>query len=337
MTVTRGSMHNSSPLAALNRAAASVLSPGHGWGRLSILIYHRVLPKPDPLWPDAIDVATFDAQLAALSQCFTVIPLHEALSRLQAGTLPARAACITFDDGYADNLHQALPILQRHGLHATFFIASDYLDGGRMFNDTVIETLRQAAPGCYDLTDMGLSRYELNGVPSRLAAIGEILSRVKYLGRLREREVTKLIDRFRVGHLPRNLMLTSEQLRAMHRVGMEIGGHTASHPMLAQLAEAEAEAEIQRGRARLEQLLNAEVRLFAYPNGRPGIDYVYRDVELVRKLDFMGAVSTAWGTSTRRTDPYQLPRFQPWAQHPPGFIFQLLHNLLRHRPDPALM
>jgi hypothetical protein len=111
--------------------------------KLSILIYHRVLPVPDPLFPTETTVESFDAQLGLLKSLFNVLPLPEAVARLKAGTLPARAASITFDDGYADNFTRALPILQKHGLHATFFIATAYLDGGRMFNDTVIESIRQ--------------------------------------------------------------------------------------------------------------------------------------------------------------------------------------------------
>ena len=107
--------------------------------RLSILIYHRVLARPDPLFPYEVDAKRFGQHLNLLKRFFTVIPLHDAVHLLARGKLPARAACITFDDGYADNAQVALPILQKHGMCATFFIATGFLDGGQMWNDKVID------------------------------------------------------------------------------------------------------------------------------------------------------------------------------------------------------
>src|SRR5438067_10198380 len=104
--------------------------------RLSILVFHRVLPQQDPLFPDEMDAQRFDKLLALLKSCFNVVSLRDGIDGLRRGKLPSRAVCITFDDGYADNAEIALPILQRHGMPATFFVATGFLDGGRMFNDT---------------------------------------------------------------------------------------------------------------------------------------------------------------------------------------------------------
>ena len=102
----------------------SLLSPGGRRGRLSILIYHRVLARDDPFAPWGIGAEGFTAQMAALRNHFNVIPLSEAIARLRSGSLPPRAAAVTFDDGYRDNLTVALPILRRYGIPATVFVAS---------------------------------------------------------------------------------------------------------------------------------------------------------------------------------------------------------------------
>ncbi|WP_163360867.1 polysaccharide deacetylase family protein, partial [Escherichia coli] len=83
-----------------------------------------------------------DAILGWLRSWFNVLPLDEAAQRLKDGSLPARAAALSFDDGYADNHDIALPLLQKHGLPCSFFIATGFLDGGRMWNDTLIESIR---------------------------------------------------------------------------------------------------------------------------------------------------------------------------------------------------
>ncbi|MFO0121490.1 MAG: polysaccharide deacetylase family protein, partial [Inhella sp.] len=108
-------------------------SPGGARGRLTVLIFHRVLTQPDPLFPGEMDAARFDAVCGWLASWATVLPLHTAVRQVRDGVLPARALAITFDDGYADNASVALPLLQKHGLCATFFVSTGYLDGGRMW------------------------------------------------------------------------------------------------------------------------------------------------------------------------------------------------------------
>ena len=126
---------------------------------LSILIYHRVLAGPDPLFPERIDARRFEQHLRLLTRWFRVLPLGEAVARLRAGTLPSRAACITFDDGYADHAEVALPLLQRYGVTATFFVASGFLDGGCMWSDAVTDVVRHAPGERLNLTRSGFGSF----------------------------------------------------------------------------------------------------------------------------------------------------------------------------------
>lgn len=310
------------------RFVASRLSPAGPKARLSILIFHRVLPEADPLFPSEATVETFDAQMRLLKSVFNILPLPEAAVRLQAGTLPARAAAITFDDGYADNLTHALPILQKHELHATFFIATSYLNGGRMFNDTVIESIRRSPHTQLDLSDLGLGIHDLGSNTAKAEAIGKILPQVKYLPLdARETTVAELTARAGVDRLPDDLMMTTAQLKQLHASGMEIGGHTHHHPILARLDHAEAQAEIAAGKAWLEETLGDRIRLFAYPNGKPGTDYLPEQANIVRTLGFDAAVSTQRGVSTTRSDMYQLRRFTPWDSNPTAYALRLMRNL----------
>lgn len=299
-------------------------------GRLSILIFHRVLAEQDPLFPHEATIATFDAHMARLKAVFNVLPLDEAVVRLKTGTLPARAASITFDDGYADNVTHALPILQRHGLPATFFIATAYLDGGRMFNDTVIEAIRRTRHERLDLSSLGLGEHDMGSDQARTRAIGHILPRVKPLpADQREDTVARLSELADSGQLPDDLMMTTEQLRSLHAAGMGIGAHTARHPILAGMDEQAVRKEIAEGRACLETVLGEEIRLFAYPNGKPGQDYLPEQTAIVRELGFDAALSTQPGVAVNASDHFQLPRFTPWSSTAFRFIPTLLGNLAR--------
>jgi len=268
--------------------------------RLSILIYHRVLPHPDPLLPSLPDVRQFDRQMSLLKRCFTVLPLGMAVHCLRQQRLPPRAAAVTFDDGYADNAEYALPILQRHGLSATFFIASAYLNGGQMWNDDVIAHARQAGLGP--------------------AALDDLLLQLKYLPfEQRLRAARSLVPPH-----DSKLMLTTSQLQTLAAAGMGIGAHTHRHPILSAMADGEALADIARGKAALEAITQTPVTLFAYPNGKPGVDYHQRHVEMMGGLGFEAAFSTVAGSAYEGSDLLQLPRFTPWERDRPRFLLRLL-------------
>lgn len=309
------------------RALLSLLSPGGRRGRLSILIYHRVLPQSDPLLPGEPEAASFQWQMELLARHFHPLPLGEAVQRLRDGTLPPRAACVTFDDGYADNAEVALPILRAVGVPATFFIAVGYLNGGRMFNDTLIETVRRLPEGEVDLTPEGLGRRTIGSISDRVALCKALIGRFKYQPpEQRNRRVEALPSRLGIT-VPDDLMMTTGQLRGLADAGMEIGGHTLTHPILARQSAPEARREIVSGREALEGILERPVRLFAYPNGRPGQDYAPEHVDMVRACGFDAAVSTAAGAAGPGADPYQLPRFTPWDRTPGRFALRLARNL----------
>ena len=309
------------------RTAAHWLSPGGAQARLSILIFHRVLPRPDPLQPDAPNAQRFEQILRWVARWFQVLPLDEAVARLAARTLPPRAAAITFDDGYADNATVALPVLQRVGVPATFFISTSFLDCGRMWNDTVIEALRACrAPGV-DLEAAGLGRIALDGVEPRRQAIGQLLAAIKYLDPAAREAAVAAVQAACGEPLPDDLMMTSGQVVALRRAGMQIGAHTRTHPILTRLDPHAAADEIEGSKRDLEALLGEPVTLFAYPNGKPGADYAAEHVDMVRRAGFAAAVSTAAGAGSATSNPFQLPRFLPWDHQPLRFGLRMLANL----------
>lgn len=310
-------------------------SPAGADARLCTLIFHRVLPQPDPLFPNEMHAARFDALCGWLKSWFNVLPLNEAVNQLATGTLPERAACITFDDGYADNATVAMPILRRHGMTATFFVATSFLDGGRMWNDTVIESIRNCAADRLDLQANGLGEFGLNSLDERRTAIDQLLGQIKYL-ELDERQATvDLVQRAAGSTVADDLMMTSAQVKQLQREGMQVGAHTCSHPILARLPDDAAKLELSRSKSFLESLIEAPVDLFAYPNGKPGQDYLHRHALMARESGFSGAVSTAHGVSSSLTDPFQLARFSPWDKSRYRYGARLLLNLRHGEPELA--
>ena len=307
----------------------NLLSPAGDRGRLSILIYHRALAAPDPILNDEIDAATFERHMTLLADEFNVLPLSEACASLARGKLPARAACITFDDGYADNERIALPILKRLGLQATFFVSTGFSDGGIMFNDVVIETVRRAPAGTHDLSGLGLGSHRLDDSTTRRAVIDALIGQLKYRSLEERSGLIRQLPAAMRSTLPASPMMNPAQIKHLHDEGMEIGGHTVNHPILTAIDEQQAREEIVGGKQRLEAITGAPVKVFAYPNGKPGRDYGPRHVELVKEAGFVAAVSTIPGVASRGSDLYQLPRFSPWDRNPHRLGIRLLMSCAR--------
>jgi peptidoglycan/xylan/chitin deacetylase (PgdA/CDA1 family) len=324
-----GSRAAAGPSRSWWRVPLGALSPAGLRGRLTIVIFHRVHAQPDPLFPGEMDAAAFRERLTWLRDWFNVLSLDDGVASLVEGTLPARALAITFDDGYADNVDIALPILTDLGLHATFFIATGFLDGGRMWNDTIIEAVRGAPGDVLDLRPLGLSSFDIASTRARRGAIDALLPLLKHLQPdVRQARVDEIARRVGV-ELPRNLMMSSPDVRRLASAGMALGAHTVSHPILCKVDAPTARREIAESRELLEGIVRQPVRLFAYPNGRPNQDYAARDVEIARALGFRAACSTASGAARCGDSLFELPRFTPWGHNAARWGARLAQNYFR--------
>ena len=295
--------------------------------RLSILIFHRVLERPDSLFADEMHSSRFNEICGWLKTWFNVLPLDAAVAHLRSGNLPERAACITFDDGYADNFQVAMPILQQNGLSACFFIATGFLNGGCMWNDTVMESVRLCRLPTLDLTELGLGQHVLATLVDRRRAIDLLVSQLKYRPLVERQVLTEQLARLARVLSPTHLMMTSAQVKSMRQAGMQVGAHTVSHPILARMQAQDVRQEVMASRDYLEQLLGERIGLFAYPNGKPDEDYLPATADIVRGLGFDAAVSTQWGASCCADDLFQLRRFTPWDKSRLRFGLRLLQNL----------
>jgi peptidoglycan/xylan/chitin deacetylase (PgdA/CDA1 family) len=257
------------------------------------------------------------------------------VERLQSGVLPDSAVCVTFDDGYADNETHAMPVLKKYEVPATVFVSTGFLNGGRMWNDTVTELLRDYSDTVMDLRGLDLGCYPLETMEQRLQALDSILREIKHFDPDRRIALVNEMQNMVGMELPDNLMLTDVQLRSLACNGVTIGAHTVNHPILSSVEFDVARREIKESKRYLETLLDKEVELFAYPNGRPNLDYGKEHRNLVEELGFKAAVSTHWGVGTNASDIYQLPRFTPWDRHPLRFAIRLLGNY--RKVDPLIV
>jgi peptidoglycan/xylan/chitin deacetylase (PgdA/CDA1 family) len=301
---------------------------GPGRGRLCILNYHRVLESADPLLAAEPDVESFRWQMKVLADCFNVLPLDEAVDALARGDMPPRAVCITFDDGYRSTHDLALPVLREFGFPATVFVTTGHVGSSNMWNDRILESLRALDTQELDLSDAGLGSYAVGSLAERRETVALLTERAKYLAPELRQELVERLDRM-AGTRQTGLMLTDDMIRNMAHEGIEIGAHTISHPILATLNDESARFEMGESKRQLEAITGKQVRYFAYPNGKPGIDFHERHIAMAREIGFTAAFSTAMGAAGSQHDRFALPRSRPWDTTRPFYISRMLYWLAR--------
>lgn len=313
--------------ASFGRKLLGVASPGGRRARLLIFTFHRVLADPDPLLPGEPDASAFGRMAGWIADYCNVLPLADAAGRLAAGTLPPRAACITFDDGYADTETVAAPALQSLGIPATVFVAVGAVRAGIMWNDLALDGVR-AGGGELDVTAAGLSQDAWQAAHGAARA-AMLLNALKYRApEVRWRLASELHAAATGGREPRRHMLDPEALKRLRTVGFDIGGHTVNHPILTQVPDAEARHEIETCRDWIAATVGAQPLCFAYPNGKRGRDFDARHVAMVRDAGFRVGVTTEWGAARRGADPQQLPRIAPWENSKGRFLARLVRTCL---------
>ena len=252
-----------------------------------ILLYHRVTRLANDRWSIAVTPAHFTEQMELLRQRARVLPLSALDATPARPNARSATVVVTFDDGYADNLYEAVPVLQRFDIPATVFVATDAVDHAREFWWDDLERL--VAPTEYD------------AVWARLRDIG---------AQEREALLDALRDAAQVNSTPRRdyRPLRPDELVSLSRdTGIEIGAHTASHARLGALTAAAQRAEIEASKVALESIIGRPVESFAYPFGRAG-DYTAETVQLVREAGFARACVNQAGVMDRSTDRFALPR-----------------------------
>jgi peptidoglycan/xylan/chitin deacetylase (PgdA/CDA1 family) len=299
-------------------------------GGAVILLYHRV--AEDELDPFGLCVRPerFGGQLSALRDLVHVEPLSKLVAGFAEGRPSDRAVAITFDDGYADNLHVALPLLEEHLMPATFFVVTDPVrHGGPYWWDDLTTLVLRSLPRTaihvvvsgqeheWSLDDAGGTdttsdwrAWEAPPTPRASAYCG-------LWGLLRPLDSTArkaIFDQLRaqLGESRANIArpLTVDELFELARSPLvEIGAHTMSHRRLADLSRADQEHEVIGSKRWLEEHLGREVRGFSYPFGGPE-DYGADTVAIVRRAGFAYACAVAGAPVKNGCSPLELPRLQ---------------------------
>lgn len=290
--------------------------------QLLILMYHRILPLDDEramLEEPGMVVSpgTFEEHLITLSRYFEFVTLSNWLERKKNGQpLPAKSCAITFDDGWADNYEYAFPVLKSLNVPATIFLVAGMVGTTKTFWPEQLaqlaSTISLQSPGKWSDPSLRWLKeantdFDFNATPPTTEQITQLVAHAKQYTdeenytRLKEAE-EKLAITIKPSVPP---LLTWEQISIMLNSGLvETGSHTCNHIRLNEKISSEVvEREILLSKQIIEQQTGRPVKSFCFPNG----DYSEFALNLV-KHNYNGAVTTAHGWNSIRTDNYLLQR-----------------------------
>ena len=296
-----------------------------------VLGYHRIaVTRHDPFLL-SVSPEHFVEHLDVLKRIATPMPLARLVRETRAGRRTRGAVALSFDDGYFDNLADALPRLERADTPATVFVATGFLGAPFVWDELVrlileaptlprVLDLGSSYPdhswqlGVREVDDEGHHRWDVRAAPRspREALFSSLWGLLRPLEPAQRDEILASLGHWSVAAAPRSATtrcMTAHEVNEIAASGLvEIGAHTVNHPVLAALSHEDQVAEVEESALALEDILGVRPTAFAYPYG--GIaDYDQSSVGILRDRGFDCACTTIPGTLRRDTDPLQVPRF----------------------------
>ena len=326
-----------------------------GWGRVKrwgkklwhrsqphalILMYHRITELDSDPQLLSVSPQNFAEQLQIVSSFYKPLSLRELVEQLSLGRVPHQAVAITFDDGYADNLHEAKPILESYGIPATVFVTAgavgktqefwwDDLERLLLQPGILPERLSLEINGSSYSWELGTySHYSdteykshsnwhvlIKDDPTPRHKIYRSLCKLMRPLPTENREtllqkIAAWAQKDTIGRSSHR-SVTADEVKELAKGGLiEVGAHTMTHPVLSSISKARQQNEIRQSKEYLDSILGLEnqVSNFAYPSGNES-DYTLETASTVLEMGFASACSTINDVVWQGADLFQLPRF----------------------------
>lgn len=296
-------------LQAVARAARlDLLARAANRKRLLIITYHGIREDASPArsWL-LLPVSEFARQMEFVHANYDVVPIDDALTSESTGR---PRACITFDDGYRNNLELALPILERLRMPATIYLPTALIGTSQVLWTTRLDLgLSKATPDVRTLIADWLSLPRDGSTPPFAHGVSDALKA------LRPSEREHFLKRI-FAHIPApaaeetapHAFMTWSEVGRMEATGLvSFGAHTAHHEIVRNLDDTSLRYELQSSVEEVAKRCSRPSRTFAYPNGRE-VDFDARSGEILSSLGCLAAVSTIEGLNDESTPPFALRR-----------------------------
>jgi len=289
----------------------------HG-GSAALLMYHSVLDDPnsvaDSLGGMVHSQEMFRGQMELLARHFRPVNLDEvAVFARGEKDLPQRSVVVTFDDGYVDNLETAMPILDRVGVPATFYVTVDSIQNRRLPWPSRLRFSFRRTPKSNWIDETGKT-WNLGTGSEREQTFLSVCDRVAKVSGAAQESLVRRIEKELECWLPDDsarLMMTWDQVRALTRNGHIVGSHTMTHPNMAFVSLEDAHREFAESKQQMEAQLNTRVTHFSYPCPALYPNWTEQTIAESRSCGYETAVTTSPGTVHKGDNPLALSRVRP--------------------------
>ncbi|UCE67748.1 MAG: polysaccharide deacetylase family protein [Candidatus Zixiibacteriota bacterium] len=277
----------------------------------TILIYHRILDENDSE-RDHIQAGIivsrkiFEKQMAYLSKEYNLLSLKELAEILEKNQYPpSKSIVITFDDGWRDNYLCAYPVLKKHNVPATIFLATDFIDSDNMFwfaEIGMILAKRKIPPEkLWEILEKARKESKNISTPQSSDShkpAADSIDSDKFIEGLKQFDhqiITRIIaELWKEGGVSSERTavdrqtLSSDEVLEMSENGIDFGSHGCSHRILTGLDRDEVKRELIESKRILEEKTGKTISLFSYPNG----DFNEEIKKLVREAGYDCAITT---------------------------------------------
>ena len=289
---------------------------GYTPGSCMVLLYHRVADFTTDPQLLCVTPENFEIHLKLLKDNYNVLTAEEFSEHLsKKKPFPRKSVFITFDDGYADNCINALPILEKYSLQALFYIATGLIGTNKEYWWDEMERiflLNENAPSGYSY-EINEKEYPIYNADSgqKLKLYEQLLGVLRNMdSTTRDEHISQLSILFNAPD-PRksHRAMNPEELKIMSASGSAvIGAHTHRHPSLGALSYEEQHKEISTSKEFLEKATGKIIRHFSYPFGTSN-DYNSDTIEICRELGFDLVAANYPSVVTIHCNKFAFPRF----------------------------
>lgn len=276
-----------------------------------ILLYHRIADDSIDSQLLCVSPKNFEEQLQLLKKHYRVLPLHDFIDLMNNNKLQPNDVCITFDDGYADNLYKAAPLLQKYDVPATFFITTGMIGS---ISEVWWDQLEQLFfLGAYQKSaiqiEKGLKseKWLLNRIENKIEAYDAFCEKLKGYS---PKKIYQILDCLSNSIYSRDThrFLSFEELKSFSTYPqVTLGAHTVNHPRLSILSDEQQLNEIINSKENLESILGDSIHFFSYPYGG-NEDFNEKTKDITQKLGFKAGLANTQEDCGSISDYYSIPR-----------------------------
>ncbi|WP_376691959.1 polysaccharide deacetylase family protein [Wenzhouxiangella sp. EGI_FJ10409] len=258
--------------AVISRAmvASGATALGRAWGNHdgAVILYGHRVSDDDEGYMQGLPPHCLDEQLAYLCRHYEIISLDTLVSCLESGQrVPEKSIVLTFDDGFRDNYENAFPRLQKHRAPATIFLVTGSIDTGQLPWSQRLGFLFQHTQARWFRHELLSEELPLSSICERRQAYMAIKAHVRHMGQTQRERVLARVSKDLAVDPPMDRMMTWEHAREMQAAGIEMGAHTVSHSLLANIDPDDARREMAQSRDAITEKLDVKHPKFCFPAG----------------------------------------------------------------------